>query len=103
MKSKLLMMRIIFSLLCLSLIVTSAIAQQSNIKYYQDRWMHCLRQSFQIQRKQNSDPNWAAEIAFQACATEEERLWAFSREKGVDRAVFLHLKAETKSVLVEGK
>src|SRR5450759_282864 len=60
--------------LCVAALTSGAVAQSTtdNVKRIQDRWMQCLKTSFQINRKNTPDPNLAAERAFQACATEEE-------------------------------
>jgi hypothetical protein len=81
----------------------SAQSVAGSVKRVQDRWMQCLKSSFQINRKQTPDPNAAAEMAFQACATEEDELWTMSAAVGVPRSSFAGLKSATKQVLIEGK
>jgi hypothetical protein len=80
----------------------SAQTSAGTIKRIQDRWMQCLKSSFQINRKQVADPNAAAELAFGACATEEEELWSMSVASGVPRSSFAGLKSAMKQVLMEG-
>ncbi len=47
----------------------------------QNNWGRCLNGSYPIARKQTPDKNAAAELAFQACATEEQDLasWVHSQ------------------------
>jgi hypothetical protein len=68
-----------------------------------DRWLACLKSSFHIDPKKKADRNAAAEMAFQACATEEEEFQAESDEAGMPHSSFAHLKATIKQSLVEGK
>lgn len=92
-------------LACAYLIAFSLMAEAQStaslVKRKQDQWMTCLKDSFRISRKQNADPNLAAEMAFQACTTEEQDLWAFSAAAGVPREAFAGLKSATKRVLIE--
>ncbi len=81
----------------------SAQSVAGTVKRVQDRWMQCLKSSFQINRKQTADPNAAAELAFGACATEEDELWTMSAANGVPRSSFAGLKSAMKQVLIEGK
>lgn len=84
---------------------TSALAQSTTdlTKAMQDRWMRCLKASYQVRKKETRDQNAAAEMALQACSTEEDELWTYSAQAGVPRSAFVHLKAATKQVLMEGK
>jgi hypothetical protein len=93
------------TLLCATVVLAGAAAQSTSdtIKRVQDHWMRCLKSSFQIHRKRTPDPNAAAEMAFRACATEEEELWSISAAAGVPRTSFNHLKTAVKQVLIEGK
>jgi hypothetical protein len=93
--------RVIFILVALTG-GASAQTTSGTIKRIQDRWMQCLKSSFQINRKQVADPNAAAELAFGACATEEEELWSMSANSGVPRSSFAGLKSAMKQVLIEG-
>jgi hypothetical protein len=70
-------------------------------KKKQDDWMRCLKSSYRNQRAKTIDKNMAAELSMQACASEEEALWTYSAENGVPKSVFMHLKAQTKKVLIE--
>lgn len=81
----------------------SAQSIAENVKRAQDRWMKCLQSSYRINRRQQPDPNAAAEMAFQACTTEEDFVWTMSSAVGVPRSGFAGLKAATKQVLIEGK
>lgn len=69
----------------------------------QDRWMRCLKESYQVNVKQTPDRNAAAEMAFRACSTEEDELRAWSVELGVPQTYFVQLKSATKRVLIDGK
>ncbi len=73
------------------------------VKRVQDRWTQCLKSSFQINRKHTADPNAAAELAFGACATEEDELWTMPAANGTPRSSFAHSKSAMKQVLIEGK
>lgn len=84
---------------------TCAVAQSTGdlTKTMQDRWMRCLKASYQVRKRETRDQNAAAEMALQACSTEEDELWTYSAQAGVPRSAFIHLKAATKQVLIEGK
>jgi hypothetical protein len=84
---------------------TRALAQSTinQTKAMQDRWMRCLKASYQVRKRETRDQNAAAEMALQACSTEEDELWTYSAQAGVPRSSFVHLKAATKQVLMEGK
>ena len=73
------------------------------VKRKQDAWMRCLKESYGVNRKRTPDRNAAMEMAFQACATEEDDLWAYSAQSGVPRSSFMALKSATKQVILEGK
>jgi hypothetical protein len=62
-----------------------------------------MRGGFQVRKKQAPDRNAAAEMALQACLTEQDELWTYSEQAGVPRSVFVHLKAAAEPVLMEGK
>jgi hypothetical protein len=93
------------SALIIVAISTSALAQSTGdlTKAMQDRWMRCLKESYQVRKKQTPDRNAAAEMALRACSTEEDELWTYSEQAGVPRNIFIHLKAATKQVLIDGK
>ena len=67
-------------------------------KELQESWDRCLEQSYQITRTQTADKNAAAEMAFQACSSEEADLASLP----FSNLLMPHLKAETKHVLIEG-
>jgi len=66
-------------------------------KQLQDSWNRCLDHSYQITRTQTPDKNAAAEMAFQACSSEEQDLASLP----FSNLLMPHLKAETKHVLIE--
>jgi len=71
---------------------TTAITEQ-----LQSSWNRCLEHSYGVTRTQTPDKNAAAEMAFQACSSEERDL-ASLPYMGL---LMPHLKAETKHVLIE--
>jgi hypothetical protein len=71
---------------------TSAITKQ-----LQDNWNRCLEQSYQITRTQTPDKNAAAEMAFQACSSEEQDLASLP----FANLLMPHLKSQTKRVLID--
>jgi hypothetical protein len=89
------------------LIVWSIDASAQNtadiVKRKQDSWMRCLKESYGVNRKRSPDRNAAMEMAFQACGTEENDLWAYSAQAGVPQSSFMSLKSATKQVIMEGK
>jgi hypothetical protein len=66
-------------------------------KQLQDKWDRCLNRSYPIAHRQTPDNDAAAEMAFQACSSEEHDLASLP----VAAPVLPHLKAATKQVLVE--
>ena len=76
---------------------------EESTKKIQDRWIRCLKDSYQIYLKQTSDRNAAAETAFRACITDEEELSAYGSQAGVPRSSFDALKSTIKQGLVEGQ
>ena len=66
-------------------------------KQLQNHWTQCLTQSYNVTRTQTPDKNAAAEMAFQACSSEEEDY------ASLPSASFIipHLRAEAKRVLIE--
>jgi len=97
--------RILSVLVMLSLLTGSASGQSTAdiVKRKQDAWMRCLRESYGVNRKRTPDRSAAMEMAFQACGTEEDDLWAYSAQSGMPRSSFLALKSATKQVILEGK
>ena len=74
----------------------------SVIRKLQNRWSQCLEPSYRIARTKTPDKNAAAEMAFAACASEEEDLASFVNTRVPPQySPMPHLKAETKRVLVE--
>ena len=63
----------------------------------QNSWHRCLEQSYRVTRSQTPDKNAAAEMAFQACSSEERDLASLPYSD----LLMPHLKAETKHVLIE--
>ncbi|WP_284258487.1 hypothetical protein [Acidocella aquatica] len=63
----------------------------------QDNWNQCLNQSYPIEAAQTPDKNEAAEMAFQACQSEQDDLTSIP----YSNLIFPHLKAETKQVLIQ--
>jgi hypothetical protein len=95
-------MRLLF-LCCISvLLCTETGAETSLIKRQQDVWMKCLKESYQVNGKRTPDRNAAVEMAFQACTTEEDDLWAHLAQV-VPRSSFASLKSAMKQVLLEEK
>ena len=84
-------------------ICVSAQTTPDIVKRKQNAWMRCLKESYGVNRKQTSDRNAAMEMAFRACVTEENDLWAYSAQAGVPRSSFLALKSATKEIILEGK
>jgi uncharacterized lipoprotein YajG len=70
----------------------STIAKQLN-----DNWNRCLEQSYRVSSTQTPDKNAAAEMAFQACTSEEQDLASVPDV----REIMPHLKAATKRVLID--
>lgn len=68
----------------------------------QNHWGGCLEQSYRSALRKTDDKNAAAEMAFQACASEEQDLISFTNV-GIppQYSPMPHLKAETKRVLIE--
>lgn len=68
----------------------------------QNHWSECLEQSYRTARRKTPDKNEAAEMAFAACASEEQDLASFVN-MGIPPqfSPMPHLKAETKRLLVE--
>lgn len=86
------------------IILNNDLAAQSTegtVKRIQDRWMQCLKTSFQIAHKRTADA--AAETAFKSCATEVDELWSYSEASGVPKSSLVHLKSAMKQALIEGK
>jgi hypothetical protein len=68
----------------------------------QNHWGQCLEQSYRMARAKTPDKNVAAEMAFAACASEEQDLASFVNAKIPPAySPMPHLKAETKRVLIE--
>jgi len=68
----------------------------------QNHWSQCLNQSYRTTIKQMADKNTAAEMAFQACSSEEQDLASYVNANiPIAYSPMPHLKAETKRVLVE--
>jgi hypothetical protein len=68
----------------------------------QNHWSECLNQSYRTTIKQTPDKNTAAEMAFQACSSEEQDLASYvNAQVPIAYSPMPHLKAETKRVLVE--
>jgi hypothetical protein len=63
----------------------------------ENHWTQCVNQSFQITRTQTPDKNAAAEMAFQACYSEEQDLASLP----FAALLMPHLRAEAKRVLIE--
>jgi hypothetical protein len=87
----------------LSVTATPSFAQESTlspVRRAQNHWDRCLEESYRIARKNNEDKNLAAEVAFQACASEENELRDVSGPVASELG-FSHLKAETKRLLIE--
>ena len=64
----------------------------------QNNWDRCLDQSYQVTRTKTPDKNAAAELAFQACSSEEQDLVSASYAAPMLQP---HLRAETKRVLID--
>jgi hypothetical protein len=68
----------------------------------QNHWSQCLEQSYRTARTRTPDKNAAAEMAFQACSSEELDLASFITTQIPNApSPMPHLKAETKRVLIE--
>jgi hypothetical protein len=96
-------MRNILAVGAIAILLNGSASGQSIVKQKQDAWMRCLKESYGINHKRNPDRNAAMEMAFRACATEEDDLWAYSAQSGDPRSSFMALKSATKQVIMEGK
>jgi hypothetical protein len=68
----------------------------------QNHWDQCLNQSYRSDRASTLDKNAAAEMAFAACASEEQDLTSFVNMRiPPEYSPMPHLRAETKRVLIE--
>lgn len=68
----------------------------------QNHWSQCLEQSYRTARTKTPDKNAAAEMAFAACASEEQDLASFiNAQIPPAYSPMPHLKAETKRVLID--
>ena len=68
----------------------------------QNHWAQCLEPSYRTARTKTPDKNAAAEMAFQACASEEQDLASFvNAQIPIAYSPMPHLKAEMKRLLVE--
>ena len=78
----------------------AARAEKTSItRRLQNNWDRCLEQSYRVTRTQTPDKNAAAEMAFQACSSEEQDLVSASGYAG--QLLQPHLRSETKHVLIE--
>jgi PBP1b-binding outer membrane lipoprotein LpoB len=69
----------------------------------QNHWAQCLEPSYKAARAKTIDKNAAAEMAFQACASEEQDLASYvNMQIPIAYSPMPHLKAEMKRLLVEG-
>ncbi len=69
-----------------------------------NHWHQCLEESYRNSRTRTPDKNAAAEMAFQACASEEQDLTAFTNARIPPQySPMPHLKAEVKRMLVDGE
>jgi hypothetical protein len=76
----------------------TAAADRTNLtRKLQNAWHRCLEQSYQTTVKQTPDKNAAAEMAFNACSSEEKDLASLP----YSALLMPHLKSETKHVLIE--
>lgn len=72
------------------------------VRKLQNHWSQCLEQSYRTTRTQTPDKNAAAEMAFQACSSEEQDLASYvNMQVPIAYWAMPHLKAETKRVLIE--
>jgi hypothetical protein len=72
------------------------------VRKLQNHWSQCLEQSYRTTIKQTPDKNTAAEMAFQACSSEEQDLASYiNTQIPYAPSPMPHLKAETKRVLIE--
>ena len=74
----------------------------SVIRKFQNRWSQCLEPSYRIARTKTPDKNAAAEMAFAACASEEQALTSLVNTQ-VPAAYngIAALRAGMKQVLIE--
>jgi hypothetical protein len=74
----------------------------SVIRKLQNRWSQCLEPSYRIARTKTPDKNAAAEMAFAACASEEQALASFvNTQVPAAYSGIPALRAGVKQVLVE--
>ena len=98
-------MRGLFALASITLFAGYAVALASSsaiAHILQNRWARCLNESYQVTRTQTPDKNAAAELAFQACSTEEQAFYASdpARNRFTD-AIDASLKSAMKRLLID--
>ena len=82
---------------------TTAPDTTSVTRKLQNHWAQCLEPSYKAARAKTPDKNAAAEMAFQACASEEQDLTSYvNAQVPIAYSPMPHLKAEMKRLLVEG-
>lgn len=82
---------------------TTPHADTTNVtRKLQNHWAQCLEPSYRTALRKASDKNVAAEMAFAACASEEQDLASFvNAQIPPQYSPMPHLKAEMKRLLVE--
>jgi hypothetical protein len=73
------------------------------IKSTQEEWLRCLKDAYPSYARKTPSQNYAADMTFQACSANEEKLWTFLSESGVSRSAFEKIKAATKKSFVSAK
>ena len=92
-----------FAVIVAGVVVATLTAQPASAdaadtsRQMQDSWARCLNASYAVTRTQTPDKSAAAEMAFQACYSEEQDL--INEPYGA--LLQPHLRAETKRVLID--
>ncbi len=73
------------------------------IKSTQEEWMRCLKDAYPFYARKTPSQNYAANMTFQACSIDEEKLWTFLSETGVSRSAFEKIKSAAKKSFVSAK
>jgi hypothetical protein len=81
----------------------SAQSAADQIKSTQEEWIRCLKDAYPFYARKTPSQNYAADMTFQACSGDEEKLWTFLSETGVSRSAFEKIRAAAKKSFVSEK
>jgi len=81
----------------------SAQSAADQIKSTQEEWIRCLKDAYPFYARKTPTQNYAADMTFQACSVDEEKLWTFLSETGVSRSAFEKIRAAAKKSFVSAK